>query len=426
MAIPFVYNVRNVLQRPVATAATAIGIGLTVAVLLAAFALAEGFRTTLRAAGSPENAIVTSHGANSEVMSGFPRSAGDVLRASPRVATGPDGRALVSLEMVATTNLPRIGQKGSSNLRIRGIDLATIGVRVTPVITAGRMFTPGSDEVIVGAGIAPRFEHCSVGDHIRVQKRSLKVVGLFTANGSSYESEVWGDQNVLMPLFHRDGGWQVALLRINRAVPLPDSARARLQAAAAHAASWSDHRPAAQRFEALADDWRFRALKRELEDDPRLGVEVKREDQFYAEQSVVVATMVSVLGSFITIIMAVGALFGAVNTMFAAVSGRTREVATLQVLGFRGGAILASFVTESVIIALLGGVLGCVIALPINGITTSTTNFQSFSEVAFRFRVTPQLMVVALVFSALLGVAGGFFPALRAARQPIASTLRGG
>ncbi len=426
MAIPFVYNVRNVMQRPAATAATAIGIGLTVAVLLAALALAEGFRSTLQAAGSPENAIVTSHGADSEVMSGFARSAGDILRSSPRVATGPDGRALISLEMVATTNLPRIGQKGSSNIRVRGIDVNTIGARVSPVITQGRMFTPGTDEVVVGVGIAPRFEHCSVGDQIKVQKRLLKVVGLFSAGGSSYESEVWGDQNVLQPLFHRDGGWQVALLRIDEKFPLPPAVEADLRQKAARKSSWSDRRTEAQRFAELARDWRFAALKKELEDDPRLGVEVKREDLFYAEQSVVIATMVTVLGTFITIIMAVGALFGAVNTMFAAVSGRTREVATLQVLGFRGGSILASFVTESVLISVLGGVLGCLLALPINGIRTSTTNFQSFSEVAFQFRVTPPLMVIALVFSALLGVAGGFFPALKAATQPIARTLRGG
>lgn len=388
MAVPFVYNVRNVLQRPVATAATAIGIGLTVAVLLAALALAEGFRSTLRSAGSPDNALVLSSGADSEVMSGFVRSAGDVLRDHPGAALAPDGRPLVSLEMVATTNLPRIGQRGSSNIRVRGIDLATIGVRATPTIVEGRMFAPGSAEVIVGRGISPRFEHCKVGDEIRFQRRALKVVGLFATGGSSYESEVWGDANVLQPLFHREGGWQAALIR-------------------------------------MKDPARFAEFKRELEHDPRLGVTVRREDQFYAEQSQGVAIMVTVLGTFITIIMAVGAMFGAVNTMFAAVNGRTREIATLLVLGFGPLAVLLSFVTESVIIAVLGGVLGCVIALPINGIATSTTNFQSFSEVAFRFRVTPESMVMALVFSAVIGVLGGFFPALKAARQPIASTLRG-
>ncbi len=389
MAIPFVYNVRNVLQRPVATAATAIGIGLTIAVLLAALALAEGFRTTLRSAGSPDKALVLSTGADSEVMSGFARGAADILRAHPGVATAADGRAEASFEMVATTNLPRLGQKGSSNIRIRGVDLATIGVRATPVLVSGRLFTPGTDEVIVGKGISSRFARCRVGDAIKIQRRELRVVGTFAAGGSSYESEVWGDANVLQPLFHRDGGYQVALLQ-------------------------------------MKDPSKFAQLKKELENDPRLGVEVKREDQFYAEQSQGVAMLVTVLGGFITVIMAIGALFGAANTMFAAVSGRTREVATLLVLGFSPLAVMLSFVVEALIIALIGGLLGCVIALPINGITTSTTNFQSFSEVAFQFRVTPVLMGKALVFAAAIGLLGGFFPALRAARQPIARTLRGG
>jgi len=389
MAIPFVYNVRNVVQRPVATITTAVGIGLTVAVLLAALALAGGFRGTLRSAGSPDNVMVLSSGADSEVMSAFARSAGDILRANPHVATDAGGRPLATLEMVATTNLARVGQSGFSNIGVRGIDPASVGVRATPVIVEGRMFVPGAEEVIVGRGISTRFEHCRVGDELRVQRRMLKVVGLFSAGGASYESEIWGDQNVLMPLFHREGGYQVALLR-------------------------------------MKDPARFAEFKHELETDPRLGVGVKREDLYYAEQSEGVALMVTVLGSFITVIMAVGALFGAANTMFAAVSGRTREIATLLVLGFSPFAIMASFITESVIISLAGGVLGCLLALPINGITTSTTNFQSFSEVAFRFQVTPQLMLVALVFSGLLGLVGGFFPALRAAGQPIARTLRQG
>jgi putative ABC transport system permease protein len=388
MAIPFVYNLRNVMQRPVATLTTALGVALTVAVLLAALALAGGFRRSIVSAGSPDRAVILSSGADSEVMSGFRREAGDILRANPNIAVGPDGRPLASLDMIATSNLPRVGQKGSSNLRVRGIDLATIGVRATPRIVAGRMFTPGSDEIVVGRGITSRFEHCRLGDRLKVQRRELTVVGVFATGGSAYESEIWGDQAVLAPLYHRDGGYSVALVQ-------------------------------------MKDPSRFAAFKRELESDPRLGVSVHREDQFYAEQSEVESKMVTVLGLFITVIMAVGAVFGAANTMFAAVSGRTREVATLLVLGFSPFAILVSFVTESVIICLLGGAFGCLLALPINGITTSTTNFQSFSEIAFRFQVTPQLMLQALVFSAVLGVVGGFFPALRAAGQPIARTLRG-
>lgn len=389
MAIPFVYNVRNVLQRPVSTITTAIGIGLTVAVLLAAMALAEGFRSTLASTGSPANAFVLRKGADSEISSGISREGAMILRANPNVATGADGAPLASLEMVTTSNLARRGQNGSSNIRVRGVDMQAIAMRAAPKLVEGRMFTPGTDEVIVGATIAPRFANCSVGEELKFQKRAFKVVGHFKTDGSSYESEVWGDANVLMPVFHREGGYQVVALR-------------------------------------MKDPKRFDAMKKELEADPRLGVQVQRENEFYAEQSKTLTTLIRVLGIFVTVIMAIGALFGAANTMFAAVSGRTREIATLLVLGFSPAAVMLSFVVESVILAMIGGALGCVLALPINGITTSTTNFASFSEAAFQFKVTPQLMLIALVFSAVLGALGGFFPALRAANQPIARTLRGG
>ncbi|MFI5371298.1 MAG: ABC transporter permease, partial [Candidatus Eisenbacteria bacterium] len=379
MAIPFVYNLRNVAQRPVSTGTTAIGIGLTVAVLLAAMALAEGFHATQGSTGSTANAMVLRKGADNEISSGIALDAADILKGEPWVAPGPDGRPLASLEMLTTTNLTRVGQTGSSNIRVRGVDLASIGVRAQPKIVEGRMFTPGTDEVVVGATIAPRFSDCRVGDVIRFQRRGFRVVGHFTTGGSSFESEIWGDAAVLMPVFHREGGYQVAVLR-------------------------------------MRDPARFEAIKKEVEGDPRLGVQVQRESEFYAEQSRALTTLIRGIGIFITLIMAVGALFGAANTMFAAVSGRTREIATLLVLGFSPWAVMVSFMVESMLIALAGGVLGCLIALPINGITTSTTNFQSFSEVAFRFRVTPALMLAALIFSAGLGLAGGLVPALKASR----------
>jgi ABC-type lipoprotein release transport system permease subunit len=387
MAIPFVYNLRNVVQRPVATLTTAVGVGLTVAVLLAAMALAEGFRSTLTSTGSPDNAFVLRKGADNEVSSGITLEAASILRAHSAVAVGPDGRPRASLEMLTTTNLARVGQNGSSNVKVRGIDVESIGMRTTPVLVEGRMFTPGTDEVVIGAAIASRFANCRVGDELKFQKRAFKVVGHFKTDGASFESEVWGDAKVLQPVFHREGGYQVVVLR-------------------------------------MKDPARFEALRKELEGDPRLGVQVMRERDFYEDQSRATTTLIRGLGIFITVIMAVGALFGATNTMFAAVNGRTREIATLLVLGFSPGAVMLSFVVESMLLALAGGVLGCVLALPINGITTSTTNFSSFSEVAFQFRVTPVLMLVALVFSAVLGALGGFFPALRAARQAPAAALR--
>jgi len=226
-----------------------------------------------------------------------------------------------------------------------------------------------------------------VGDRIRVAQRVLQVVGLFAAGGSTYESEIWGDAAVLMPAFHREGGYQVALLQLKNP----------------------------------AD---FETLKAELEKDPRLGVKVEREDRFYAAQAQGVVLLITVLGGFITVIMAVGALFGAANSMFASVSSRTREVAMLMVLGFSRLAVTTSFVIESVLIALIGGVLGCLLALLINGVRTSTTNFQSFSEVAFQFRVTPAILLIGLMVAALLGWVGGLLPAWRASRQPLAAGLR--
>ncbi len=387
MAIPLVYNVRSVLRRPVGTFTTALGIGLTIAILIAALALAEGFRSTLVSAGSPDNALILRKGADSEISSGVGLDATNIICAGSDVASGPDGRPLCSAEMVVVSNLKRIGQPGSSNVTLRGVDLAAIATRVTPKIVDGRMFAPGGDEVVVGRKIAGRFEQCRIGDVLVFQKRPFKVVGHFTTGGSSFESEIWGDSKVLMPVMHREGAYQVVTFR-------------------------------------MKDPSRFPAIKKMLEEDPRLGVQVDRESEFFAEQSRVLTTALRTVGIFITVIMSVGALFGAANTMFASVGARTREIATLLVLGFRPAAVMASFVVESVIIALIGGAIGCVLALPINGLTTSTTNFQSFSEVAFSFSVSPSLVVAGMVVATAMGVLGGFLPALAAARLSLAAGLR--
>jgi ABC-type antimicrobial peptide transport system permease subunit len=262
-------------------------------------------------------------------------------------------------------------------------------VRGDVQVVAGRMFTPGAYEVIVGRRIAPRFANCAVGDRLRFGQQEFEVVGHFASGGSSFESEIWADAEVLIPAMDRGNGYQTMVLR-------------------------------------LADPSRFDAVKREFEKDPRLQVQVQRESEFYANQSDLLSNLLRFMGIFIVVIMAVGAVFGAMNTMFAAVGARTREIATLMVLGFRPGAILVSFVIESVVLALIGGAIGCLIALPINGITTSTTNFQSFSEVAFAFRVTPDTLIAGLVFAGAMGLVGGFLPALKAARQPLSAALRKG
>ena len=389
MAIPISYNVRNVMQRPVSTLTTAIGVGLTVSIFIGALALVSGFRSAMLTTGSPQNAIALRKGADSEISSGIGRDGGNILRALNEIAPGPDGRPLASAELVVVTNKERLGQKGSSNVTVRGVDAGAVALRDRVKIVEGRMFTPGTDEVIVGARIAPRFANCAVGDHIRFGQRDFTVVGKFTAGGAAFESEIWGDNPVLMPALQRDDMFQSLTFR-------------------------------------MRDPAQFDALKKQLEADPRLHIQLKRESVFYDEQSSMLARLVIPLGVFITIIMAVGAVFGAMNTMYAAVGSRTREIATLRVLGFSPFSIMVSFVFESVFLALIGGAIGCVLALPLNGITTSTTNFQSFSEVAFAFRITPSALLSGMVFAAAMGLVGGFLPAMRAARQTIASSLRAG
>jgi ABC-type antimicrobial peptide transport system permease subunit len=387
MAIPFAYNYRSVTHRPVSTATTALGIGLTVAIYIGALALAAGFRASLVTTGAPDNIIVLRKGADSEISSGVSLDETNILKSNPAVAVGPDGRPRASAEMVIVVNKPRLGQTGSSNILLRGVDPAAPDLRGGITMVAGRMFTPGTDEVIVARRIAGRFANCNIGDKLRFEQRDFTVVGQFTASGSAFESEIWGDANVLMPALHRTGYYQTFVFR-------------------------------------MRDPARFEQIKKELEADPRLQVQVKHEREFYAAQSEMFTVLITAIGTFITIIMAIGAVFGAANTMYASIGARTREIATLLVLGFGPGSVLVSFVVESVIIAAIGGVVGCLLALPMNGITSSTTNFQSFSEMAFQFRITPQILGQALVFSALLGLVGGFFPALKASRQSLSRALR--
>jgi ABC-type lipoprotein release transport system permease subunit len=386
MAIPISYNLRNLVQRPVSTIATAIGIALVVAILIGALALASGFQAALLQTGSPDNAMVLRKGADSEISSGISREQASIITTHPEIATAPDGRRLASPELVVVTNLPRLGQSGSSNVPIRGIQPAGLALRSQVKIVAGRMFTPGSDELIVGQRMASRFANCKVGDRLRFGQREFNVVGHFTSAGTAFESEIWGDESVLGPAFSREG-FQSITFR-------------------------------------MKDPGQITAIKKQLETDPRLGVQVSTERAFYNSQSQLLAGVIRVAGVVIVLIMAVGAIFGAMNTMYAAVGARTREIATLLILGFSPFSVMLSLVIESVLLALLGGVLGCLLALPINGITTSTTNWASFSEVAFAFRVTPPALLAGMIFAAAMGLLGGFLPALRAARQPLARSVR--
>jgi ABC-type lipoprotein release transport system permease subunit len=389
MGIPISYNLRNVIQRPITTLATGWGIAMVVMILVGAFALASGFQAALIESGSPDNVIVMRVGADSEISSGVGRDAAAIIKALPDVAKTPDGRPLVSADMVVLTNLPRIGQSGTSNVTIRGIDPSSLALRDQVKVVDGRMFAPGTAEVIVGQRMSKRFAGLRIGDRVTLGQQAFTVVGLFTAGGSAFESEVWGDNAVLMPALNREDAYQSVTFR-------------------------------------MRDPARFTALKKQLESDPRLGVQVKTERGFYSDQSSLLAGVLRGAGLLITLIMAIGAIFGAMNTMYAAVGTRTREIAVLKTLGFSGWSILVSFLFESMVLALIGGVMGCLLALPINGITTSTTNWSSFSEVAFAFRVTPTGILLGLIFAAGLGLVGGFLPARQAASQSLAGSMRAG
>jgi ABC-type lipoprotein release transport system permease subunit len=385
MKIPFVYNLRSVAQRPVSTAMTALGVALVVAVFVAMLALANGFRAALVKTGSPNNVIVLRRGADSELSSGVSRESARLIATDPRIAAGADGRPLVSPEVFVVINIPRAVGEGVNNVVARGVNNEALSVRNVRV-TAGRMFESGRSEIIIGRKIVPRFAHTAVGDTLRFASRDWVVVGHFEAGGSALESEIWGENEQFMPVF-RGEVFQSVIFR-------------------------------------LRDPASFDEVKRTLEGDQRLQVQAQRESAFYIGQSTLLTRILTFLAIMITSIMAVGAVFGAVNTMYAAVSSRTPEIAVLLTLGFPPRSVLASFLAESAAIALLGGVIGGLLTLPINGIVTSTTNWNSFSEVAFAFRVTPGLLLNGVIFAVGMGVVGGFFPAWRAARLQVVQALR--
>lgn len=385
MKIPFVYNLRSVVQRPVSTAMTALGVALVVAVFVAMLALANGFRAALVKTGSPSNVIVLRRGADSELSSGVSRESARLIATDPRIAAGADGRPLVSPEVFVVINIPRAVGEGVNNVVARGVNHEALAVRNIRV-TAGRMFESGRSEIIIGQKIVPRFAHTAIGETLRFANRDWVVVGHFEAGGSALESEIWGENEQFMPVF-RGEVFQSVIFR-------------------------------------LRDPASFDEVKRTLEGDQRLQVQAQRESAFYIGQSTLLTRILTFLAIMITSIMAVGAVFGAVNTMYAAVSSRTPEIAVLLTLGFPPRSVLASFLAESAAIALLGGVIGGLLTLPINGIVTSTTNWNSFSEVAFAFRVTPGLLLSGAIFAVVMGVVGGFFPAWRAARLQVVQALR--
>ncbi len=387
MKIPLTYNLRSVRQRPVSTALTALGIGLVVAVFIGMLALANGFAAALTRTGSEQNVLVLRKGADSEMSSGLDRAAVSALTGSPHVARGADGRVLASPEVYVVIPLGREGDTTKlANVVVRGVSEQAWQVRANVSITEGTRPSTGKNEVCVGKRLVGRFPDTGVGQTMHFAGRPWTVTCHFAAAGSAFESEIWGENEQIMPAMRRDGFQSLAFR--------------------------------------LADPASFDEAKRVLEADKRLTVDVYRESAFYAKQSELLGSILRVLAVMITGIMAVGAIFGAVNTMYAAVATRTPEIAVLLTLGFRPRSILASFLAESAVIALIGGVVGCLLALPMNGIVTSTTNWANFSEIAFSFRITPMLLLAGVIFAVVMGTLGGFFPARRASKVPVIQAIR--
>jgi ABC-type lipoprotein release transport system permease subunit len=383
--IPLAYNLRNLAARRVSTGLTALGIALVAWVFIFTLALAGGFQAALTSTGTPENAIIIRKGSTSELMSILSREASGAIESQGEIAKAPDGTPLAASELMVVWNLPR--KSGTTtNVVVRGVGPKSFTLRPKVKLIRGRMFRPGLDEIMVGRMVAERFQHCDVGDQLKLAGRQWTVVGVFDSKGSTYDSEIWGDVELFMPVFDR---------------PVYQSLTLR-----------------------LAEPSYLAPLKKRLESDPRMDVEVDREDRFYAKQSGQLSTMLRVLGMFVTSIMSLGAIFGALNTMYASVGNRTREIGTLRAIGFSRGAILMSFLIESVLLALLGGALGCLLALPVRSFTTGTMSFATFSELAFRFQVTPGMLLAGLAFSAFMGLLGGFLPARKAATMPIVDSLR--
>jgi ABC-type lipoprotein release transport system permease subunit len=303
----------------------------------------------------------------------------------PEVAKLDDGRPLASADVYVVVSKPRVNGT-ETHMPVRGIDDEGVNVRDQVQVVAGRMYEPGRAEVIVGVGLVGRMQNTAIGERLRFGQQDFEVVGHFEAGGSAFESEVWGDNETLMAVF-RGPVYQSVVMR-------------------------------------LADASTFDRFKARVEGDPRLQVE--RESTFFAEQSALLTGVLRFIAVFVTAIMAFGAVFGAINTMDAMVAARGREIALLRTLGFRRRSIMTSFLAESLLVALAGGVLGCLLSLPINGIRTSTTNWQSFGEVAFAFRVTPGTLAAGIAFALVMGLVGGLRPAWRAARAPVAVGLRRG
>ena len=381
------FGVLSIPQRIGSVAAALFGIAGVVGVLVSVLSMAVGFKKTMLASASPNAAIVLRTGADDEMSSGFGQEETRLIADAPGLARTSEG-SLASAELFVVINLPKRSSGTDANVPLRGVEQAAFRVRDNLKIVQGRAFERGKTEVVVGVGAAREFAGLELGNKFKVGRNEWTVVGLFSAGGAASESEIWTDATVLQEAYHRGNSYQ--------------SVYAKLASPAA-----------------------FFQFQQSLTNDPRLSVKVLRQSDYYSEQSTMVTTLITTLGVLIASLMAIGAIFGALNTMYNSVAARTREIATLRALGFGSGAVVVSVLLESLTIALIGGALGAAIAyFAFNGFHTGTMNLQTFSQVTFSFLVTPQLLIEGIVWATIIGLLGGLFPALRAARLPIAAALR--
>ena len=385
MDLPLTYNMRNLVVRKTTTIMTALGIALTVAVLLAVMALVAGLRSSLQTSGNPLQVLVMRKGATAELSSGVPRQTFQDLKTKPGIAL-ENGEPLASLEMVTVINLPSIENPAGTNVTLRALLPVGRSMRDGLKMQQGRWFQAGQREIVVGKAIAKRYPDAHLGKSLRFGRGSWLVVGVMDGGQTAVDSEIWGDLNQISSDYNRSEGLSSALVR-------------------------------------ATDAGAAEALINSLNDDPRLNVLAQSEKTYYDKQTASGAPL-QFLGIFISVIMAVGSSFAAMNTMYAAVARRSKEVGTLRVLGFSKGSILTSFFLESLLLALLGGLFGCLLVLPLNGVTTAVGSFTTFSETAFNFKITPEIMLAGLSFALFMGCIGGIFPARAAARKEILAALR--
>jgi putative ABC transport system permease protein len=388
MAVPIIYNLRSVRARWVSAIVAVLGIAGTVGVFIAMLALANGFHTTLVSSGSDKNAIVMRAGSTSEMTGSVTMEQVKIIQDDPAIARDGNGKPILSPEVVVVAALPLKSTGTDANVQVRGVSEEALKVRNNIHMVQGRFFQPGLLELVVGKNATNSYSGLEYGNTIKFGGGTWKIVGVFDAGGSAFDSEVWGDARIVAEVYKR-----------------PDYIFQSLTAR-------------------LTSPEAIKQLRDRLSADPRMTVQVDREIDYYQKQSQGLTGLITILGGTVAFIMGIGAVFGALNTMYSAVSERSREIATMRAIGFGSVSIVISFIFEALFIALIGGLVGCIAVLPLNGFTTGAMNFQTFSHVAFAFRVTLPLFAAGIVFALIMGFIGGVPPAIRAASRPVVLALR--